>query len=247
MQGQEKIQNWMKYSPILELYKKVQGTEIDLEPDMQFLSDVHLGRYREYILKELGLPENIWDFLNKVGLPDRFTTWRSPDEERQSKADEGYFGIVFSLRCLRVEKIKGQRFLVIGEDWNLGRSSMISNKIWSWWKTEDCSYIVVEIKTGKVWQWVHFDFDNKDFLTYINSSLEQYLLSMAYWKAFYPVFAQKVKEFIEKNPEKTELDYIFKYRKILYAPFWGQIKELDAEAMRKRQSFWKFMSDISLY
>lgn len=245
MEEQKNTQNWMKYSPMLKLYKQVQETEIDLEPDMQFLSDVNLGRYGEEKLKGFDLPENIWHFLNQVGLPDCFTTWRSPDEEKEHSAHKGYFGIIFSLRCLRIEKIKGRKFLIIGEDWNIDRYSIISDKIWSWWKSENCSYIVVEINTGKVWQWVSFD--NEDFLTYMNSSLEQYLLSMAYWRAFYPVLAQKVEAFIEKNPKKTELDYMFKHRKTLYAPFWGQMKALDAEVMRKRQSFWKFMSDMSLY
>lgn len=245
MDKQEKIPNWMNYSPMMQMYSQAQSVQGSLGPDMEFLSDVNLGRYRKYILDKFGLPDNIYNFLNQTGLPDRFVTWRSPDEEMEDKNSETYSGVLFTLRCLRIEKIKGRDFFVIGEDWSTGRSSEICGDEWTWWKTEECTYIVADMSMGKIWQWLHYT--DADFLTYINSSLEQYLLSMAYWRAFYPVLVQTVRDFTEKNPEETELDYIFKHRKTLYAPFWERIKALDPEAAKKKHGYWKFMSDLSLY
>lgn len=242
----EKIFNWMKYPPMFRLYEQAQTAKSDLEIDIEFLSDPYLGRYPEDKLNKLELPETIYSFLNQIGLPDRFSTWRSPDEEIDDKSQDTYLGVVFSLRCLCIQKVNRRKFLIIGENWNLNRYSIINNDLWTWWKTENCSYyIVVELKTGIVWQWISYA--DEDFFTYINSSLEQYVLSMAYWRKFYPNFAQKVKQFTLKNPEKTELDCIFKYQKSLYAPFLQRIKALDPDAAKKRQSYWKFMCDLSLY
>ena len=183
---------------------------------------VNLGRYRKYILDRFGLPDNIYNFLNQTGLPDRFITWRSPDEEMEDKNKQSCSGVFFTLRCLRTEKIKKRDFFVIGEDWSMGRCSEVCGDEWTWWKEEECTCIVADISTGEIWQWFHYT--DTDFLAYINSSLEQYLLSMAYWRAFYPLLAQKTSEFTAKNPEETELDYIFKHHKTLYTPFWERIK-----------------------
>ena len=118
MDKQEKIPNWMNYSPMVQMYRQAQNVHGSLEPDMEFLSDVNLGRYRKYILDKFGLPDNIYNFLNQTGLPDRFVTWRSPDEEMEDKNSETYSGVLFTLRCLRIEKIKGREFFVIGlEHW----------------------------------------------------------------------------------------------------------------------------------
>ena len=245
MDRAERKPNWMNYSPMLKMYRQAQSVQGILEPDMEFLSEVNLGRYRKYILDRFGLPDNIYNFLNQTGLPDRFITWRSPDEEMEDKNKQSCSGVFFTLRCLRTEKIKKRDFFVIGEDWSMGRCSEVCGDEWTWWKEEECTCIVADISTGEIWQWFHYT--DTDFLAYINSSLEQYLLSMAYWRAFYPLLAQKTSEFTAKNPEETELDYIFKHHKTLYTPFWERIKALDPEAAKKRNGYWRFMSDLSLY
>ena len=93
----EKIFNWMKYPPMFRLYEQAQTAKSDLEIDIEFLSDPYLGRYPEDKLNKLELPETIYSFLNQIGLPDRFSTWRSPDEEIDDKSQDTYLGVVFSL------------------------------------------------------------------------------------------------------------------------------------------------------
>lgn len=143
MEKQKEIPNWMTYSSMSQLYKQSQASESSLELDMKFLSDSGLGRYQNYLLDKLDLSQAIQNFLNQVGLPDRFTTWRSPDEEKEAKKQESYFGIIFSLRCLRIEEIKQRKFLIIGEERSLGRSSISCKstdcQTWTWWKTEECT------------------------------------------------------------------------------------------------------------
>lgn len=245
MKELKKTYNCMNYDTMLHLYEKIKDEKNDLEIDMKFLSDTYLGRYESYILDKLNLPDNIYKFLNEVGLPNRFFDWRSPDEELECKNQTGYLGMIFSLRCLHIEKVKGKNFLVIGECYNIGRYEIISQGKRSCWKDESIAYIIVEIKTGKVYQLIKSF--NEDFISYINSSLEQFVLSMACWKSFYPIFAEKVIKFKEENPEKTEIDYIFKNEKKLYQPFLNSLRILDNEAMRKRNCYWKFMCDLSLY
>ena len=135
----EKIFNWMKYPPMFRLYEQAQTAKSDLEIDIEFLSDPYLGRYPEDKLNKLELPETIYSFLNQIGLPDRFSTWRSPDEEIDDKSQDTYLGVVFSLRCLCIQKVNRRKFLIIGENWNLNRYSIINNDLWTWWKTENCS------------------------------------------------------------------------------------------------------------
>lgn len=235
---------WMNNGSMRALYERMQETAGSLEPDMDFLSYPNLGRYQEYRLKELALPENIRNFLSQVGLPDRFCGWRSPDEEQEYRRQDGYFGVVFPLKSLRLEQIGRRRFLIIGEERSLGRCSTVCREVWSWWKTEECSYIAAELNTGKVYHWSRSY--GEDFLIFINSSLEQYLFTMAYWRAFYPVLAENVRSFLEKQPEKTELDYIFKNRKKLYEPFWERIGVLDPDVRKKRSGYWKMMCDLSV-
>ena len=50
-----------------------------------------------------------------------------------------------------------------------------------------------------------------------------------------------------RSPDGSELDYIFKSRRSLYAPFLMRLKALDPEAAKKRTGFWRFMCDLSLY
>ena len=114
-----------------------------------------------------------------------------------------------------------------------------------WSKTEELVLVVVELSTGTVWKWIHDPFG--DVFSFINSSLEQYLLSMAYWRSFYKEFSAAVSGFLEKHPDKTELDYIFRNGKKLYAPFRSVMEALDPGVMRKRTGYWKFMCDLSLY
>ena len=114
-----------------------------------------------------------------------------------------------------------------------------------WNKTEELVLVVVELSTGTVWKWVHDSFG--DVFSFINSSLEQYLLSMACWRSFYPQFSQTVRAYTEQHPNQTELDYIFRHSKDLYAPFREVMEVLDPGVMRKRTGYWKFMCDLSLY
>jgi len=210
----EKTPNWMKYAPMFSFYKQSQAAGEDLEPDTKFLSDPSLGRYSEYQLKGLELPEKIKNFLMEVGLPDKFDDWRSPGEEKDSQRDT-YTGVIFGVSILNNREIDGKKYLMIGERCSLGRSCVITNsgkpdetKCWN--KLEDRVYTAVELETGMVWKWIPKLSDKEeDIFTFINSSLEQYLLSMAYWRAFYPKFAGQVREYTAENPDDTEIDFIF--------------------------------------
>lgn len=249
MEQQEKTPNWMKYPPLLQFYRTVQESGCGLEPDPEFLRDPKLGRYEEYQLKGLEIPQNIKDFLMQVGLPDRFLDHRSPSEEKDNKKSS-YLGVIFWVSCLRIETVKRKKYLVIGEYRSLGRTCTTTNfnkpdRTDKWDKIEDSVPVVVELKTGTVWKWIHYY--SEDEFTFINSSLEQYLLSMAYWQAFYPGFAKSVLNYLDKNPEKNELDYIFKNDKRLYRSFRSCLRVLDPDALRKRMTYWKFMCDLSLY
>ena len=169
-------------------------------------------------------------------------------KEKDYKKDV-YPGVIFWVSCLRIETIKRKKYLVIGEYRSLNRACIISNantpdETKKWEKSEESSPVVVELKTGTVWQWIHYY--SEDEFTFINSSLEQYLLSMAYWQAFYPGFSKHVLDYLNKHPEKSELDYIFRNDKRLYNSFRSCLKVLDPPALRKRMAFWKRMTDISL-
>ena len=249
MEQSTKTPNWMKYHSMLQFYQQAQAAESGLEPDPVFLKDPNLGRYTEYKLKNLEIPQTIKDFLNQVGLPDRFLDHRSPHEKKDDKKS-ACPGFIFWISCLKVVTVKKKKYLIIGENRCLGRFSIVSgsgtpNETWEWNKSEEVAYIIVELKTGSVWKWIPDSYE--DIVTFVNSSLEQYLLSMAYWRAFYPDFAKSVTDYLEKNPKKTELDYIFRNRKKLYAPFKNILEVLDPDALKKRMSYWKFMCDLSLY
>jgi hypothetical protein len=247
----EKTPNWMNYVPMLRFYKQLQKTEGGLKPDSEFLSDPSLGRYLEYHLKELALPKNIKSFLMQVGLPDQFSEWRSPDEETEA-GKNAHVGIVFGISCLDVKEFKGKKYLIIGENRSLSRTCVIANagkpdEIKQWEKSESCSLIAVELETGEVWKWIlGFSRTDEDIFIFVNSSLEQYLLSMACWRSFYLGFAQKVREFTEENPENTELDFIFDHDE-LYEPFLNTMELLDPTAVENEFSYWPFMCDLSLY
>lgn len=240
--------NWMAYPEMLRFYEQAQAAGTGLEPDPDFLADPALGRYIGFQLKKLELPEAVYGFLTEVGLPDCFADHRSPEEEREKRL---FPGVIFWLSCLRVEQVKKKKLLVIGESRSLERSCVISNadnpdeRRKEWLKSEDVVYIAVDLKTGIVWKWLHDSFG--DILLYVNTSLSQYLLSMAYWRAFYPAFARQVETFCARHPDKLDLDYIFKHEKSLYAPFTNTLRALDPEAAKKRQSYWKAMCDLSLY
>ena len=238
----------MNHPPMLQLYQQVREAGVELEPDPDFLKDPKLGRYGEYQLKHLEIPQNIKDFLMQVGLPDQFLDFRSPDEENDYKKDV-YPGVIFWVSCLRIETIKRKKYLVIGEYRSLNRACIISNantpdETKKWEKSEESSPVVVELKTGTVWQWIHYY--SEDEFTFINSSLEQYLLSMAYWQSFYQDFSEKIESYLKKNRDKREWEYVERNRKKLYAPFLECMRTLDPPALRKRMTIWKRLTDISL-
>lgn len=246
----EKTPNWMNYVPMLRFYKQSQEPGEGLEPDPEFLSDPSLGRYLECHLKGSYLPENIKSFLMQVGLPDKFAEWRSPDEEKGYRKN-AYAGIIFGISCLDVKKIEGKKYLIIGENRSLSRTCVIANagkpdETKQWEKSESCSFIVAELETGEVWKWIPGSGRADDAFIFVNSSLEQYLLSMAYWRSFYPGFAQQVQEFTEENPDDTELDFIFDHDE-LYESFLNTIELLDPKAVESEFSYWPFMCDLSLY
>lgn len=239
--------NWTEAPSMVRFYEQAQAAEGGLEPDEAFLRPPSLGLYEPYQLRGLELPEGIRDFLTHVGLPDRFETWRSPDEEAEDRRDAGIF---FWVSCLRILELRRKRYLVIGESRSLGRSSAVRNygkpdEVWIWNKTESRAWLAAELKTGSVWNLVP-EFQDCT-CTFVNGSLEQFLLSMAYWRSFYAAFSGKVRTFQKERPDGSELDYIFKSRRSLYAPFLMRLKALDPEAAKKRTGFWRFMCDLSLY
>ena len=240
MEQQKQTPNWMKYPSLLQLYQQVREAEVELEPDPEFLKDPKLGRYEEYQLKDLEIPQNIKNFLMEVGLPDQFLDFRSPEEETEYKKDV-YAGVIFWVSCLRIETVKRKQYLVIGESRGLSRTCTTTNfgkpdQTDKWNKLEELVPVIVELKTGSVWRWMHYS--DEDMLTFVNSSLEQYLLSMAYWQAFYLEFAAKVTNYLKRNPEKTELDYIFRNDKRLYRWFRSCLIALEAGALRKSMWYW---------
>ena len=251
MEQREQTPNWMNYPSMLQFYQKVQASESGLEPDPNFLDDARLGRYQEYQLKNFEIPENIKSFLMNVGLPDQFRPFRLPSEEKSGKLV--YLGTLYWVSCLRNETINKKKYLVIGENREFTPSVIVTKyeepdgtkkDVWCHCKNETVSYDVVELKTGSVWSWYHDSFG--DDLTFINSSLEQYLLSMAYWKSFYADFSDKINSYLKKNKDKREWEYVERNRRKLYAPFLNCMKALDPPALRKRMAYWKRMVDISL-
>ena len=248
---QEKTPNWMKYPPLLQFYQQVQAAEVELEPDPDFLEDPKLGRYQEHQLKHFEMSQTIKDFLMNVGLPDQFRPFRLPSDEKSGK--HVYLGTMFWVSCLRNETINKKKYLVIGESRGFNPIVIISKRegpdgtkeeIWDYFKGEHVSYEVVELKTGSVWTWYHDSYG--DELSFVNSSLEQYLLSMAYWQSFYQDFSEKIESYLKKNKDKREWEYVERNRKKLYAPFLECMKTLDPPALRKRMTIWKRLTDIYL-
>lgn len=248
---QEKTPNWMKYPPLLQFYQQVQAAGVELEPDPDFLEDPKLGRYQEHQLKNFEMSQTIKDFLMNVGLPDQFRPFRLPSDEKSGK--HVYLGTMFWVSCLRNETINKKKYLVIGESRGFNPIVIISKRegpdgtkeeIWDYFKGEHVSYEVVELKTGSVWTWYHDSYG--DELSFVNSSLEQYLLSMAYWQSFYQDFSEKIESYLKKNKDKREWEYVERNRKKLYAPFLECMKTLDPPALRKRMTIWKRLTDIYL-
>ena len=248
---QEKTPNWMKYPPLLQFYQQVQAAEVELEPDPDFLEDPKLGRYQEHQLKNFEMSQTIKDFLMNVGLPDQFRPFRLPSDEKSGK--HVYLGTMFWVSCLRNETINKKKYLVIGESRGFNPIVIISKRegpdgtkeeIWDYFKGEHVSYEVVELKTGSVWTWYHDSYG--DELSFVNSSLEQYLLSMAYWQSFYQDFSEKIESYLKKNKDKREWEYVERNRKKLYAPFLECMKTLDPPALRQRMTIWKRLTDIYL-
>lgn len=241
----------MNHPPMLQLYQQVQAAEVELEPDPDFLEDPRLGRYRERQLKNFEMPQGVKDFLMNTGLPDQFRPFRLPSDEKSGK--HVYLGTMFWVSCLRNETINKKKYLVIGESRGFNSDVIISERerpdgtkeeVWDYFKGETVSYEVVELKTGSVWTWYHDSYG--DELSFVNSSLEQYLLSMAYWQSFYRDFSQKIESYLKKNRDKREWEYVERNRKKLYAPFLSCMKALDPPALRKRMTIWKRLTDISL-
>lgn len=250
MERENKRANWMNSRRMMQFYRQAEAEAEAAPLDEDFLSDPSLGRYAPYRLKETDIPESIRSFLTQVGLPNRFLDWRSPDEEREEAPGQAAPGMVFWLSCLRIREVKRKKYLIIGEARELSRSCITSGygtpqeqRIWN--KGESCTYAAAETKTGAVWTLTP-SYDETS-LTFVNSSLEQYLLAMAYWRGFYPGFAARVRDFTEKHPEKTELDYVFSNRRALYAPFRRRLEALDPEAAKKRSGYWQLMCDLSRY
>ena len=160
---------------------------------------------------------------------------------------------MFWVSCLRNETINKKKYLVIGESRGFNSDVIISERerpdgtkeeVWDYFKGETVSYEVVELKTGSVWTWYHDSYG--DELSFVNSSLEQYLLSMAYWQSFYQDFSEKIESYLKKNRDKREWEYVERNRKKLYSPFLECMRTLDPPALRKRMTIWKRLTDISL-
>ena len=232
----------MKYNDLLHTIQNV-----CLTPNLDFL--LELRPIPKENFNGINLPKELVNFLTQIGLPSQVLLIREP-EEMESQDVYTYF---FPLEKFYTKKIEKDTYLSIG-GW---KSKCIYNQTIGETVTkisEDISgEYLVHITTGEVWYinnanlelskkdencWKLTDSDLE--LQFINSSVEQFVLSMACWKQFYPQFEEK---YLEVD---GDLEYIFEHEE-LYKPFLNVMELLDKKAMENEFNYWRFMCDLSLY
>lgn len=229
----------MKYKDLLHTIQHA-----CLTPDAHFLAT--LRPIPKENIDGLNLPKELIAFLTQIGLPPQVLLVREP-EEMESQDVYTYF---FPLEKFYTKKIENDTYLSIG-GW---KSTCIYNQTTGETVTEIREDIsgeyLVHITTGEVWYinnanlelsedgWKLTDSDLE--LQFINSSVEQFVLSMACWKQFYPQFEKK---YLEVD---GDLEYIFEHEE-LYEPFFNTMELLDKKAMEDELNYWRFMCDLSLY
>ncbi len=229
----------MKYNNLLNIIQHA-----GLTPDSNFLKT--LRPISKENIDNLNLPKELINFLTQIGLPPQVLLIREP-EEIKSQDVYTYF---FPLEKFYTKKIENNTYLSIG-GW---KSTCIYNQTIGETITEIREDIsgeyLVHITTGEVWYINNANLElskdgwkltNSDLeLQFINSSVEQFVLSMACWKQFYPQFEKK---YLEVD---GDLEYIFEHEE-LYEPFLNTMELLDKKAMEDELNYWRFMCDLSLY
>lgn len=239
VQKQRRNGDFMKYNDLLNMIQNA-----CLTPDLNFLATLHPIPKENF--DGINIPKELLTFLTQIGLPSQVLLIREP-EEMESQDVYTYY---FPLEKFYTKKIEKDMYLSIG-GW---KSTCTYNQTMEesvLQINEDISgeYLVHTIN-GEVWYinnanlelsedgWKLTDSDLE--LQFINSSVEQFVLSMACWKQFYPQFEKK---YLEVD---GDLEYIFEHEE-LYAPFLNTMELLDKKAIENELNYWCFMCDLSLY
>ena len=230
----------MKYHDLL---KSIQHISNSVIPDSKFLAS--LRQIPEKSLAGLNISKDLKEFFTQVGLPSNIQFIREPEEEDVPE-------IYFIPDKFAIRKIEQSEYLsfggwrtedkLSGEIWKSGTCEELRN-------TYEAEYLI-DISNGSIWYVDYFYlkqtgdiwyFTDSDLgLQFVNSSIEQFVLSMACWKSFYPEFEKK---YLEVD---GDLGYIFDHDEI-YEPFRNTMQILDARALEGEVYHWSFMCDLSLY
>lgn len=230
----------MKYHDLL---KPIQHISNGVIPDSEFLAS--LCQISEKSLVGLNISKDLKEFFTQVGLPSKIQFIREPEEEDVPE-------IYFTPDKFAIRKIEQSEYLSFG-GWRI--ENKLSGKIWQngiceeLKNTYEAEYLI-DISNGTIWYVDYFHLkqtgdiwyftDSNLGLQFVNSSIEQFVLSMACWKSFYPEFEKK---YLEVN---GDLGYIFDHDEI-YEPFRNTMQILDARALEGEVDHWSFMCDLSLY
>lgn len=230
----------MKY---YDLLKSIQHINNGVIPDSEFLASLH--QIPEKDLTGLNISKDLKEFFIQVGLPLKIQFIREPEEEDVPE-------IHFPLDKFAIRKIEQSEYLSVG-GWRV--EDKLSGEICEngvhreLRETYEGEYLI-DIDSGEVWYVNYFDlkqagdvwhFTDIDLgLQFVNSSIEQFVLSMACWKSFYSGFEKK---YLEVD---GDLGYIFDHNEI-YEPFRNTMQILDTRALEGEVDHWSFMCDLSLY
>ncbi len=229
----------MKYK---DLFNTIQNA--CLTPDSNFLAT--LRPFPKENFNDINLPKELITFLTQIGLPSQVLLIREP-EELESQDVYTYY---FPLEKFYIKKIENDIYLSIGGWKSICTYSQSMGETVTQINEDISGEYLVHITTGEVWYinnanlelsengWKLTDSDLE--LQFINSSIEQFVLSMACWKQFYPQFEKK---YLEVD---GDLEYIFEHDE-LYEPFLNVMKLLDKKAIENELNYWCFMCDLSLY
>lgn len=230
----------MKY---YDLLKSIHHITNGVIPDSQFLSS--LQKIPKKDLAGLNLPKELEEFFTQVGLPSKIQFIREPEEEDVPE-------VYFPLDKFILRKIEQSEYLSFG-GWRIEDrlfSEIQKNNVCEELRNTYEAEYLIDINNGSIWYVNHFDlkqtgdiwyFTDSDLgLQFVNSSIEQFVLSMACWKSFYSEFEKKYLEI------DGDLEYIFGHDE-LYEPFRNTMQILDERALEGEVDHWSFMCDLSLY